>query len=246
LDAAGEPLALSIILDSATDRGWFQSLPGALSRIAAHTVTGTSIEMLEVPLPKLLSLRETYDAAIGQFAAAASQAGLRSIPSFIELPCDERWNALLPGAAAAMARHRLGAKLRCGGADANAVTSSLAVATFLKTVTEENVPFKATAGLHHPVRGHDEDRGFVMHGFLNLLTAAALARGDSEVDELIAVLDDDATESFAFDAAGLRWKERSISSEVLAATRRDGFISYGSCSFEQPVADLAELGIIPT
>ena len=244
LDCAGEPFAISAIADCANDRGWFGSLQGALARIAEKVAAGANIEMLEVPLPKLLSLRETYDAAIGQFAAAASQAGLRSIPSFIELPRDERSQALLPDAVASMARHRLGAKLRCGGANANAVPSSLEVASFLQAVTGENVAFKATAGLHHPVRGYDENRGFVMHGFLNLLTAAALAREGRGTDELIAVLDDDVAENFAFDNDGLLWKKQRISADALAATRREGFISYGSCSFEEPVTDLRALGMI--
>jgi hypothetical protein len=244
LHVAREPVSISVIVDSGGDRAWFTGAQTALARIAAHRAAGAGIEMLEVPLPRLLSLRETYDAAIGQFAAAASQAGLRSLPSFIEVARDERWAELLPGAVSAMARHALGAKLRCGGANASAVPSSLEVATFLATVVAEHVPFKATAGLHHPVRGYDEERGFVMHGFLNVLTAAALARNGATLDESIECLDDENAADFQFDSAGLHWRAYRVSTEDLAATRREAFVSYGSCSFAEPVDDLSALGMI--
>lgn len=244
LKGASEPVPISAIVQAGDGQAWFGGLQTALERIAAHVAAGAPIEMLEVPLPRLLSLRETYDAAIGQFAAASSQAGLRSLPTFVELPRDARWSALLPGALAAMHRHGLGAKLRCGGAGASAVPSSLEVATFLQAANEEEVPFKATAGLHHPVRGYDENRGFIMHGFLNLLTAAALARERAGMDVLLAVLEDEDASSFSFHSNELRWKDIHISHDALAATRRHGFISYGSCSFDEPVADLTRLGMI--
>src|SRR5581483_6353040 len=179
----------------------------ALAGVAAAQPSA-SIEMLEVPLPKLASLRETYDASIGQYAAAASQAGLNALPSFIELPRDGRWAEQLSGAVAAMHRHRLGAKLRCGGARPEDVPSPDEVAAFLQAVSSEGVPFKATAGLHHPIRGYDEDRGFITHGFLNLLAAAARAQENASQDELIAILEDQEGADFHFDSDGLQWKDR--------------------------------------
>ena len=239
-------LPLSVIVDAgAQSRDWFTNAQAALTRIATFKNSGDAqIEALEVPLRPLLSLRETYDAAIGQYAAAAAHAGLGDVPSFIEAPNDSRWSELLPGALAAMQRHRLKAKLRCGGVTAASVPSVLDVATFVRLANDEGVAFKATAGLHHPVRGYNEESGFVMHGFLNVLTAAALARNGAPLDDLIAVLEDDEPSHFRFDADGLDWNGRQIPTEDLAATRERAFIGYGSCSFEEPVIDLAALGMI--
>jgi hypothetical protein len=244
--ANGTVLPLSVIVDGdAQSREWFINAQAALTRIATLRISGNArIEALEVPLRPLLSLRETYDAAIGQYAAAAAHAGLGDVPSFIEVPIDGRRSELLPGALAAMQRHRLKSKLRCGGVTAASVPPVLDVATFLRLASDEGVAFKATAGLHHPVRGYNEESGFVMHGFLNVLMAAALARSGAPLDDLVAVLEDDEPSHFRFDADGADWNGRKISTEELSVTRGRAFIGYGSCSFEEPVTDLAALGMI--
>ena len=63
----------------------------------------------------------------------------------------------------------LRAKVRCGG---SVLPSVPALAEFVQACRRLEVPFKATAGLHHPVRSGDD------HGFLNLLAAAVF--GDEE------------------------------------------------------------------
>ncbi len=239
-------LSMSVIVDAGDDpRAWFGRVQGALARVAELNASGSvHIEALEIALPPLLSLRETYDATVGQYAAAAAQAGLGNLCSFVEVPRSDRRQALLPGAIAAMHRHRLGAKLRCGGVNADAVPPVLDVATFLVEARDEDVPFKATAGLHHPIRGYNEQNGFVMHGFVNLLVAAVLAKSGASVDDLIAVLEDDDADHFSFDSESLVWSGRALSAEVVAETRAQSFISYGSCSFDEPVSDLRSLGMI--
>jgi hypothetical protein len=237
-------LPLSVIVDAGEDpRAWFGRVQAALAKLAILNGP-VRVEALEIALPPLLSLRETYDATIGQYAAAAAMAGLGGLPSYIEVPRSDRRQALLPGAIAAMHRHRLGAKLRCGGVNADAVPPVLDVAAFLVETRDEAVPFKATAGLHHPIRGYNEQSGFVMHGFLNLLIAAALAKSGASLDDLVAALEDDDATHFAFDSGNLLWNGRSLLAELVAETRARSFISYGSCSFDEPVSDLRSLGMI--
>src|SRR5207248_2613066 len=139
-----ERLPLSVIIDAGDDaRAWFGRVQAALARVAGlQEPIRIGAEALEIVLPPLLSLRETYDAAVGQYAAAVAQAGLRDLPSYIEVPRSDRGQALLSGAIAAMHRHRLGAKLRCGGANADAVPPVLDVANFLVEVRNEGVPYK--------------------------------------------------------------------------------------------------------
>jgi len=76
------PVPLSAIVGTAEDsRTWFAAVQAALGRIASHRASGVAFEALELPLPRPLSQRETYDAAIGQYSAAASHNGLGDLPS---------------------------------------------------------------------------------------------------------------------------------------------------------------------
>jgi hypothetical protein len=121
-----------------------------------------------------------------------------------------------------------GAKVRCGGARIPTVAE---LAAFIAACRQLGVPFKATAGLHHAVRIGDH------HGFLNLLAAATF--GDEE--EALAETDPTA---FAIDGDDFRWRERVATPEEVAAMRRDLFVSFGSCSFEEPVDELRALGLL--
>jgi hypothetical protein len=245
LKSAQAPIPLSVIAGTADDsRTWFEAVQISLQRVAAHRASGVAIEALELTLPRPFSQRETYDAAIGQCSAALAQNGLSDLSSYIELPQHERRNELLPGAFASMKRHRLRAKLRCGGVTASSIPPVYDIATFLRAAAEEAVAFKATAGLHHPIRGYNEESGFVMHGFLNVLTAAALVRQEASEDSVIAALEDEEAGNFALDPDGLRWRDTLIGADALRDTRANSFHSYGSCSFSEPVDDLAALGLI--
>jgi hypothetical protein len=234
---ADEPMALSVIVDAGIDtRTWLQNVQSALSRIAGlrPKEKRVRVEALEIALPPLQTNRETYDAAIGQFAAAVQQAGLRDIPAFVELPRDKRREALLPGAVFALARHRLAAKVRCGGVTVEATPAPAEIAQFIARASEERVPYKATAGLHHPIRHFNETAGFVMHGFLNMLVAALRARQGATVEQLERVIAAEDPSQLQLDA----------SAEEIEAMRRENFIAYGSCSFSEPVEDLQSLGLI--
>ncbi|HKU66212.1 MAG TPA: hypothetical protein VJP85_00395 [Candidatus Baltobacteraceae bacterium] len=239
--ADGYPVEVSVIVDAGSDpRTWLSRLQASLTEIARvrSSQARLRIEALEAALPPLATQRETYDAAIGQFAAARLQAGLETLPAFVELPRDARWGEELSAAMFALSRHHLGAKLRCGGVTQQAFPSTQEVASFvIAAVGEHRVPMKATAGLHHPLRRRDEELGFTMHGFLNLLAAAAFARAGADAADVQRVVESEVAEELAPGSSGL-------SVEDLQATRRQGFISYGSCSFSEPTEDLQAIGIL--
>jgi hypothetical protein len=116
-------------------------------------------------------------------------------------------------------------KLRCGGARVPSVGE---VAAFVRRCRSHGLRFKATAGLHHALPTDGE------HGFLNLLAACVF--GDEEV--MLT------TREIALDADSFRADGRSADAETCARVRRDLFASIGSCSFEEPVAELRELAIL--
>jgi len=139
----------------------------------------------------------------------------------------------------------LGAKVRCGGVVAEAFPSPEVLAGFLAACRDRGLPVKATAGLHHPFRHTDPATGFTHHGFVNLLAAAVLAHGGVSPAVLAEVLADTDPGGFDLTARGLVWRDHRIDAGDLAAVRRDLFVGYGSCSFDEPVADLTALGILP-
>jgi hypothetical protein len=201
----------------------------ALPALAELTASDSRIEAVELP-PAV---------SVADFARYAPHV---RVPVFAEVP---RPFVALPATFEHLARLGCGAKLRCGGLTEAAFPSVDEVADFIAAARSANVPFKATAGLHHPVRHRDAATGFVMHGFLNLLAAAALAPrlGRCALESVIA---EEAPDAFAFDETGFRWRDESIGVEQIELARRDGFVAYGSCSFAEPVDDLAALAILPS
>jgi hypothetical protein len=136
----------------------------------------------------------------------------------------------------------LRAKIRTGGITAEAFPAIDDVAAFLRACKEKGIAFKATAGLHHPLRcvkaltyEPNAPTG-TMHGFLNVFMAAALL---DYAEEVLAETD---PWSFTFDDEGASWRGHSVSTAELMTLRRDFAISFGSCSFEEPIGDLRELG----
>jgi hypothetical protein len=142
----------------------------------------------------------------------------------------------------AIRRHGLRAKIRTGGITPDAFPAIGNVAEFLRACKAKGVAFKATAGLHHPLRcvkplTYEPNAPLgTMHGFLNVFLAAALL---DHADEILAETD---ARAFAFDDGGAEWRGHRVTTEELVAMRRDFATSFGSCSFEEPIADLKELG----
>jgi hypothetical protein len=134
---------------------------------------------------------------------------------------------------------RGGAKIRCGGLTADAFPADEAVASFIAECVRLRLPFKATAGLHHPFRTRDDEIGVLQHGFVNLLAATALPDADT-----VAIVGEADPAAFELSAAGLRWRDRVADADALARAR-ELFTAYGSCSFDEPVEDLLALGALP-
>lgn len=138
-----------------------------------------------------------------------------------------------------------GAKIRCGGATVEDFPSPAVVAEFISTCADLEIPFKATAGLHHPLRHWDCDPGVKRHGFLNITGAAVLAAvTDIGVAELTEVIAEEDPGAFEVTDLAFRWRHRAATAEEVAEVRRRFMLGYGSCSFTEPVADLVEMGIL--
>jgi hypothetical protein len=138
-----------------------------------------------------------------------------------------------------LARRGLRAKIRTGGVTADAFPPVDFIAQFIRACRDHGVVFKATAGLHHPLRcvkpltyEANAPTG-TMHGFVNVFMAAAIA---DRAEEVLTASD------FSFDDDAASWRDVRVSTEEIATMRRTLATSFGSCSFEEPIADLKELG----
>jgi hypothetical protein len=139
------------------------------------------------------------------------------------------------------------AKLRTGGVIAGAFPSASDVITFLEACHRAGVPFKATAGLHHPVRGsyrltyESEAPSSVMFGYLNIFLAAAVIHGGGSAADAETVVTADEHQRLRINDAGIRWAGVSISTSDIATARAEFITSFGSCSFREPIDELAKL-----
>ncbi len=169
----------------------------------------------------------------------------RDLAVFCEVPYTEDLTVWLD------AIHHAGwfAKIRTGGVTPEAFPSSAVLAEFMAQCKSHGVAFKATAGLHHPVRSEHpltyEANSVcgVMHGFLNVFVGAALLECGIEQDQLVQILDDVHPASFHFDGGFAKWNKLFVNEADLARTRQHFALSFGSCSFEEPILDLQKLDL---
>ena len=142
------------------------------------------------------------------------------------------------------------AKIRTGGVTADAIPTVAQVARFIRRSVERGVSFKATAGLHHPLRAEypltyeaGAERG-TMFGFLNVFLATVLARAGGSEQQVAALLEERDPAAFTFSDEHIVWRGRSLPHDALRHARGAGIASFGSCSFREPVADLRTLGLL--
>jgi hypothetical protein len=142
------------------------------------------------------------------------------------------------------------AKIRTGGVTSEVFPCSEDVARFIHACHENEVAFKATAGLHHPVRcvkplTYEPGAPLgTMHGFLNVFLAATACRNGASVKTMTHLLEDRDASHFQFPDDAAYWQDHKFSVDEIENTRDNFAISFGSCSFEEPLADLRELKLL--
>lgn len=165
--------------------------------------------------------------------------------TFIEIPLSPDPQPLI----AAIANTRASAKMRTGGVVASAIPSADEVLTFIELCHDAGVSFKATAGLHHLVRGdyaltyEPGSPRAEMFGYLNIFVATAFAM-QYEHDEALQVLTERDPSQFRFDDTGVMWRDNCAINSTLSMVRDYVAMSFGSCSFEEPVSEAKARGIL--
>ncbi|HZB27625.1 MAG TPA: hypothetical protein VE282_03605 [Gemmatimonadales bacterium] len=165
------------------------------------------------------------------------------LQTYVEIPVDRDPTQLL-----AMIRRMGGrAKVRTGGITRDAFPTSSTLIRFVAACVRSRVPFKATAGLHHPVRAEyrltyapDSERS-PMFGFLNLFLAAAFLHVGMDEQQAEEVLQESSPAAIRIEEEAISWKGRRLDLHELRQARQEVMVSFGSCSFTEPLSELQSL-----
>lgn len=138
-----------------------------------------------------------------------------------------------------------GFKLRTGGVTPDLFPLSEQIAFALKACKDNKLQFKATAGLHHPIRHYNDSVSTKMHGFMNVFGAGVLAYANSlSLKEITEIVNAENAESFKFTEEEFRWNDIPSSIEQVSKARNEFVLSFGSCSFDEPREDLKKLNLL--
>lgn len=144
------------------------------------------------------------------------------------------------------------AKIRTGGTTAAAFPSIKQLCECIFSFAEAQVPFKATAGLHHPLPANHpltsapDSPSAAMQGFLNVAILAALIYWQKVTpEEGIELLQESSIEGFQFNTDSILWSDSPHKTKLnlseIEEARQRFFRSFGSCSFQEPIEDLKHL-----
>ena len=196
------------------------------------------IDMIEV---KATSAEELRAALIGVPA---------TMMTYVEIPLAVAATLVPLLAAAQGAATQVCAKVRTGGLTAEGFPACQELAEFMEVCAKARLPFKATAGLHHPLRRvaaftyEPGSASGTMHGFMNVFVAAAFLWHGWSAERVVPILEETATDGFHFDANGVAWRGQRLDNAALVGCRSDFIRSFGSCSFTEPITELTELGFL--
>ncbi|MFP5249587.1 MAG: hypothetical protein ACLGP3_07155 [Acidobacteriota bacterium] len=234
-DAAGEYVrGMRLTVVAQPDADWDEQCR-ELSRLLGK---GYAVEAVEI---KAGPSAERAPAEIERIAGRIP-AG---VTAYFEVPVSPAPPAaLLDAVAAAGAR----IKIRMGGMAVEAFPTPQAAAQLLAELAGRRMLFKATAGLHHPVRGRyalssaPQNSTAVMHGFMNLACAAALLHFGGEAAEAQHMLEEEWPGAWQVRPDAILWGENGWNADELQEVRQHFLIGVGSCSFAEPIEELEALG----
>jgi hypothetical protein len=236
--------AAPLLSATSADRTWYlAALSGAdllvdldaiqrfNSRYATSSRPRVAIDTLERKAGSLEEVRETMHRTPADLQA------------YLELPIDGDPAPLLRCLAGSPVR----GKVRTGGVSPEAFPRSIDLLRFMEAAVRAKVAFKATAGLHHPLRAdyrltYAPDSGKCrMFGFLNVFITAALLHSGVEGKNLLRLLEEESPEAFRIDDGGIGWRNLRLGLSQLQQARREAIIAFGSCSFTEPIGELQAL-----
>jgi len=229
----------------------------AIDTFDEHHAGRAQVDVMEVRLPPALIGSTSSDilSFLDRVDRALVTAGTANLDLFFEIPLEEDALDSLPALCAAIAefnsrqsvpaRCEVGLKIRCGGRNPEDIPDAESIARVICACRDAGVCFKATAGLHHPVRHYDDSMEKDRHGFFNIFGAAVLAQElDLPVADVQPILLEDVEDNFQFLKDSFGWRDLTVHIDGVEHTRETLAASFGSCSFTDPIHDLRDLDLI--
>jgi hypothetical protein len=189
-----------------------------------------------------VELKASSASAIDELLPAVS----RQLQAYVEIPIQEDPAELI----AVIGRRGARAKVRTGGVTREAFPRPFELARFMERCITAQVPFKATAGLHHGIRAEypltyaPDSLAGVMFGFLNVFFAAALLCAGLAVGDAERVLEETSPSAFRVGHRDIAWRDHRLDLAAVESARQQALISFGSCSFTEPLDDLHTLRML--
>ncbi len=160
---------------------------------------------------------------------------------FVEIPIDQDVRGIL----AVLAGSEAAAKIRTGGVQPELYPGVGAVSAFISSAAAAGVPFKATAGMHHPLPTDHPSLPVRQLGFLNVFLASAAAMAhELDAAEIETMLDIDDVSAFRWTDDAATLGDVTVSADDIEEARLSFAISYGSCSVDEPWEELESLGLL--
>jgi hypothetical protein len=216
-----EPLDVSVVVPS----------PDAVADVLETDSADVTIVGLEIKVADAVGIPEVLTGIRRDLGDALPPSAVS-----VEIPWPTADRQAWADALRAVGAAGMKVKLRTGGTVRDAFPSVDLLADAVTILTEERTPFKCTAGLHTAVRHVDPVTGFPHHGFLNILVATVRALHGGTRAETVAIL--------ALEDRAMLARAFALVTPQQMATARSAFTSYGSCSIDEPLDDLRQLGLL--
>ncbi|MGH8793548.1 MAG: hypothetical protein ACRDXX_13005 [Stackebrandtia sp.] len=209
---------------------------GALDDCEEELRIGVIVDtVLDAVSPAVAALPDNVEVAQVEARASGADAleallkasELWELPVFAEIPVDGDVTSALKR----LGPTQVAPKFRTGGLEAALFPEPEVLAAAVVCCADHGLSFKLTAGLHRAVRHVDPRTGFVHHGFLNVLAAAAEADGGASVGSVTDTLRLNESAPLADRIRGMLTRPRPL------------WAGFGSCSISEPLDDLIGLSL---
>lgn len=218
----------------------FQKFESAIDLIQQfnnqQNIANDVVDAIEVKTPNLTIMEATIERLPS------------GIQSFLEFPHSKDPGDLVHRLKTDTSNKDLFAKIRTGGTSPNLIPTPEEVARFIWTCSKASVAFKATAGLHHPVRSdyrltyEADSQTATMFGFLNVFYATMMSwEHGLRIDELTEILSAKEPTLFGANDDEIFWGDFKVQADRIKTLRSQSIISFGSCSFLEPTTELQDI-----
>ncbi|MCU0372066.1 MAG: hypothetical protein MUE56_02330 [Ignavibacteria bacterium] len=223
-----------------------------LRKFREENFDSLSADSFEVKLPEELHTKSAGKSTLkflNESSLIFNDLGFYGCRMFVEPPVNNDYRYIFEKLAETIAESdhdggNAGFKLRTGGVTPELFPSPEQIACALNVCNLSKIEFKATAGLHHPVRHYNDGVNTKMHGFLNVFGAGIFAYANYLNErEITEIINDENPHNFVFENDKFIWKDLTADTESIGNARSGFVTTFGSCSFDEPRGDLKTLGM---